>query len=200
MRRNLKMILLTGGVIAALWLVPLFLPEESGFKFGLSYRVFFSVFALFVGFLFYLLDAPPMPPFKSGRKALGSVVLVFVTSILLVVLLSALSPQFAFDGTAATGITAQEKGKAVYDDPNIGCFLCHTINNVGGTRGPELTHAATVAGNRRPGTPAEEYLRESIVNPGTYVVPTYDNIMPPYFQRLSPEQLKDLIEYLKTLR
>ncbi|MDP2728912.1 MAG: cytochrome c [Dehalococcoidales bacterium] len=187
-------------VITLIWLSPLFLSDEFGLRLGLPYRVFFTLFTLFAGFLFYLLRSPAMSPFKSTKTALGIVVLVFGASVGFIVLLSAVSPQFTFESKATATVTPAERGKAVYDDPNMGCFLCHAINKTGGTRGPDLSHIASVAGERRQGMSTEGYLKESLLNPGEYVVPSYDNIMPPVAQRLSAEQLDDLIAYLSSLK
>jgi hypothetical protein len=47
----------------------------------------------------------------------------------------------------------------------------------------------------------EQYLFESIVLPGEFLVPGYADIMPhTYSQTLSPQQVADLIAYLQTLR
>lgn len=186
--------------IALIWLSPLFLSDESGLRLGLPYRVLFTLFVLFTGFLFYLLRSRAMSPFKSTKTALGSVVLVFVTSVGFMVLFSSVSPQYAFESTPTETVTPVERGKAVYNDPNMGCFLCHAIDKAGGTRGTDLSHIASVAGERRSGMSTEDYIKESLLNPGAYVVPSYDNIMPPVAQRLSPEQLDDLIAYLRSLK
>lgn len=200
MRPSLRIGLVAGGVIAALWLVPVLLPEESGVKFGIPYRIFFSLFTLFAGLVFYLFNAPPMTPFRSTRGALGTVLMVFVISIGFIVLLAALSPQFTFEGKASTAVSPQEKGKALFNGPEAGCFLCHQVGGSGGTRGPALDNVATVAGTRKPGLSAQDYLRESIVSPGAYVVPRYDNIMPPSGDRLSSEEIDDIVAYLMTLK
>lgn len=183
-------------VIAIIWLVPPFLSVESGLRFGVPYRVFFSFFTLFAGFLFYLLSAQALPPFKSAGRALGSAVLVFVASAGVIVLLANLAPQFTDEGGASTAATPQERGKAVFNDFNVGCFLCHQMDGSGGTRGPDLTHVASRAGNRRPGLSAEDYLKESLLNPSTFVVASYDNIMPPIAQQLPAEKFDDLIAFL----
>lgn len=187
-------------VLMGIWVIPFLLPVESGLKFGLPYRVFFSLIAIFGGFWFYLLRMPSTPPLKSTPRALASVALVYLLSISAIVLLANLAPQFVFEGKSASGATAEEKGKAVFNDPNIGCFLCHSVAGSGGTRGPELSHIATNAGHRKPGMSVEDYLKESILNPGAFVVPPFDNTMPPNVQRLSPEALSDLLAYLKGLR
>lgn len=187
-------------IVGAIWLIPALLSVESGLKFGWPYRVFFTLIALFGGFWFHLLRMPSMPPLKSARAALGSVVLVYLASIGMVVLFANLAPQFTFEGVRLSGTTAEERGKALFNDPNMGCFLCHAVAGSGGTRGPDLSHIGTTAGKRRPGMSADDYLKESLLDPSGYVVAPYDNIMPPIAQRLDPEALGDLISYLKGLR
>jgi hypothetical protein len=56
------------------------------------------------------------------------------------------------------------------------------------------------AGQRVPGLSAEAYLRQSILDPSAYVVSGFRNIMYPHFkEKLSQQDLADLIAYLKTL-
>lgn len=196
----MRFLLILLAILATVWVIPFLLSVESGLKFGWPYQILFSLLALFGGFLFYLLDAPSMSPMKSTARALVGVVLVFVASIGIVVLFANLSPQFTFEEKEAEAAMPQERGKALFNDPNLGCFLCHTVAGSGGTRGPDLTHIATRAGTRRPGMSAEDYLKESLLNPGAYVVPPYDNIMPPLAQRLSADQLRDLLSYLLSLK
>lgn len=196
----LRLVLIIAVMVLAVWLVPLFLSVESGLKFGWPYRIFFTLIIFFGVFLFYLLRSPALPPLKSTGKAFGSILLVFAVSIGAIVLLANLAPQFAFEGPAAAGTTALERGKALFNDPNVGCFLCHAVGGSGGTRGPDLSHVASAAAKRRPAMSAEDYLRESLLTPGAYVVSPYDNLMPPIAQRLSPEELDNLLAYLLSLR
>jgi cytochrome c oxidase subunit 2 len=81
-----------------------------------------------------------------------------------------------------------------------GCGACHTFSDAGSSSqtGPNLDELAQVAGEREPGTPAEDYVRQSIVDPNAFVVEGFDEgIMPQNFeQQLSPEELDALVEYL----
>jgi mono/diheme cytochrome c family protein len=92
-----------------------------------------------------------------------------------------------------------ERGRQVYREKN--CGSCHRIGNEGGTVGPSLTHIATVAETRTPGLTADEYLRESVRDPGAYVVPGYPDTMPRGLDRgMTQEDFDDLVLFLLTLK
>jgi mono/diheme cytochrome c family protein len=92
-----------------------------------------------------------------------------------------------------------ERGKQVYREKN--CASCHQIGGDGGTVGPPLTHVGTVAETRRSGTSAEGYLRESIEDPGSYIVPGFPDTMPRGLVRgMGQEDFDDLVRYLLTLK
>ncbi|HVR88190.1 MAG TPA: cytochrome c [Candidatus Limnocylindria bacterium] len=91
------------------------------------------------------------------------------------------------------------RGRQVYQDKN--CAACHWIDSTGSTAGPDLTHIATVAAARRADQSAEAYIRESITDPGAYIVPGYPDTMGRGLARsLSEEDLAALIAYLLTLK
>jgi mono/diheme cytochrome c family protein len=79
-----------------------------------------------------------------------------------------------------------------------GCSGCHMIKGQGGAIGPDQSTIGTTAATRKPGMSAEDYIRESIINPGAFVVPNYQNgVMPAtYGQTLSQDQLNQLVQYL----
>lgn len=88
---------------------------------------------------------------------------------------------------------------------NSGCGACHRIGELGeaGKVGPNLSNIGTVAGTRLANLNADEYLRQSILEPGAFISsdcpngPCQDGIMPKdYGSRLSMEQLGILIEFL----
>ena len=68
-------------------------------------------------------------------------------------------------------------GKEIFTNApaNVGtqplwCSECHTIKEVAsGLIGPDLTDIGTSAGTRKPGMSAEDYIRESITDPETFV-------------------------------
>jgi len=83
----------------------------------------------------------------------------------------------------------------------MSCASCHQIAADGGGVGPPLGHIGTAAASRKPGTSAEDYIRESIRDPGAYVVPGYPDSMPRGVDRgLSQEDYDDLVQYLLTLQ
>ena len=91
------------------------------------------------------------------------------------------------------------RGWEVYQDKR--CGTCHRVGNDGGTIGPPLTHIGTVAQTRKPAASAEDYIRESIRDPGAYVVPGYPDSMPRGVDRgMTPKDLEDLVQYLLTLQ
>lgn len=81
------------------------------------------------------------------------------------------------------------------------CSACHALEPDKRLVGPSLAGVAARAATVRPGTTAEAYLLESIVNPDAHVVAGYDaGLMPANFgARLSPQELADLVAYLLTL-
>jgi cytochrome c oxidase subunit 2 len=80
------------------------------------------------------------------------------------------------------------------------CDNCHGIND--NERGPTLNG---IIGTQRKFTDGsstaanDDYLRESIVNPFAKITQGYENTMPPDYKTLSEEDLRGLIEYLKSL-
>ena len=85
---------------------------------------------------------------------------------------------------------------------NAGCLNCHAVSgkekigpNLGGLLGSKvpLEGGKTVVAD-------EEYLRESIVDPGAKVVKGYPNVMPTYKTSLPPEDVRAVVEYLKALK
>ena len=93
------------------------------------------------------------------------------------------------------------------DGPSIfvsrGCGGCHTIEGVTGAVGiigPGLDGVATRAETRVAGLTAEEYIRQSVEQPETFVVDGYDNVMQPLRGMMSDDEFDILVEYLLTLR
>ncbi|MBK8135115.1 MAG: hypothetical protein IPK52_04625 [Chloroflexi bacterium] len=78
------------------------------------------------------------------------------------------------------------------------CNDCHTLTGTRST-GPSLQGFSEVAGNRLTGEDAQQYTANSIIAPGSYLVPGFANLMPGnYSTLLSSTQLSDLIAFLLT--
>jgi mono/diheme cytochrome c family protein len=78
-----------------------------------------------------------------------------------------------------------------------GCAGCHELSkaNATGTIGPSLDDLAQAAEERGDGSP-EDYVRESILDPGAVQVPGFSGQMPSYEGRLEDQQLQTLVNYL----
>ncbi len=83
---------------------------------------------------------------------------------------------------------------------SAGCNACHTLDDADATAavGPDLNDLAAVAEDREPRASAEEYVRESIVDPPAFVVKGFSgDTMPGNFgDQLTPEEIDTLVEYL----
>ena len=94
------------------------------------------------------------------------------------------------------GATTGPPGLAVFQQN--GCGGCHTLKTAGstGTTGPDLDKLKQYAAQANRGTLAA-FIKESIVNPGAYVQPGYQNVMPTIFgTQIPPDKLNQLVQYL----
>jgi cytochrome c551/c552 len=81
-----------------------------------------------------------------------------------------------------------------------GCVGCHSVDPAVTMTGPTWSHLADTATNRQPGVSPANYIHESIVNPGAYVVPNYPSgVMPAIYGETIPiEDLANLVAFLLT--
>jgi glucose/arabinose dehydrogenase len=80
------------------------------------------------------------------------------------------------------------------------CMTCHFLGDQTGAVGPSLRGLSAVAGSRVPGLTAEQYVRQSIVDPGAFLVPNYQNVMFPNFAKvLTDDQIRALVAYVMSL-
>ncbi len=83
-----------------------------------------------------------------------------------------------------------------------GCLVCHKDQERGNERGPDLRQAAGKAASRKPGTAAEAYLIESMVEPDAFLVEGYPKMMPSALKppaNLSMAEVKAVVAYLQSL-
>jgi cytochrome c oxidase subunit 2 len=108
--------------------------------------------------------------------------------------------QSATGGGAAAGGDSAAAGKGLFTD--AGCNACHTLADAGSnaTIGPVLDNVAADAAKygKQKGQTPEEYVKAAIEDPGSFVVPKFDNgIMPTtYKDQLSPAEIDMLVKYL----
>ena len=91
-----------------------------------------------------------------------------------------------------------------------GCNSCHVTTGLpmfdGTMLGPDQTNLGAIAGSRREGYTAEEYIRESILEPSAFIVEECPlgqclQVMPEnYGELLSEEDLDAIVAYLLSLR
>jgi mono/diheme cytochrome c family protein len=76
----------------------------------------------------------------------------------------------------------RERGAAIF--AASGCLHCHTIRNVGGHKGPNLSGVGR--------TLTEAQIREQILRGGKE--------MPPFAEDIEPAEITDLVAYLRSCR
>ncbi len=96
-------------------------------------------------------------------------------------------------------LTAEQRGQVVFFE--MGCISCHSITGGAGRVGPDLKGIAAWAAENFPDTPPEQYIREGIIDVMAVVnEPWRGDLMPQnYAERLTPQQVDDLVAYLLAL-
>jgi cytochrome c oxidase subunit 2 len=93
-----------------------------------------------------------------------------------------------------------EAGRMLYEVR--GCKQCHSADGSAGTgptfRGLWGSRAELTSGERV--EVDENYLRRSIVEPGSQVVRGYEPVMPTYAGRIKDQEIAAIAAYLETLR
>jgi mono/diheme cytochrome c family protein len=215
--------------LLAIWGALPWLPAAWGVRFGTPYLTFFSLAALGSALFFMLLNWGPIPQPRSALGTFTSILFVYVATVGgMVVFGYWYYPQFETPKSAAAKpaagpageSAAEQRGKEVFLSPQFACFACHTIEALGirgGQRGPDLSATGKEAEGRKPGVSARDYLRESIIDPWACFTPlpasglaecqpaadpakTYPQMMPPVKDRMTAEQLEDLIAFMTSLR
>ncbi len=92
------------------------------------------------------------------------------------------------------------KGRRLFSSAPAVCSTCHSLEPDIVIVGPSLAGIANRAARRIEGLSAEEYIRQSIIDPGAYVVDGFENVMAQNLaQVLSSDDLNNLIAFLMTL-
>ena len=136
---------------------------------------------------------PTITPFPSGRR--------LAAPLLLVVLLGALTVAGCGSESTAPAITERD-GQALFERRALGnqagCVTCHSRAEGVVLVGPSL-HDVEAAAAAAGYPDARAYVRESIVEPGAYTVPGFEDAraMPEVFgELLDDEQIEAIIDHL----
>jgi mono/diheme cytochrome c family protein len=142
-----------------------------------------------------------MPASRRWSALLWTTFLALSTSSGLVTLLA--HPQATREAAALPG--DRTRGEEIFrhgvkDSPP--CITCHQVT-VGGFSfavGPNLVGIGKRAGDEIKGMTAEQYIEDSILHPSHHLVPGYRDLMYPDFAKhFSPQDIADLIAFLKSL-
>ena len=123
-----------------------------------------------------------------------------VTAAIVVLLVGATVAVYAIDpGMHQAAAAAEGSAHGSVEGQTVfltkGCTGCHSRAGVSeGFVGPDLTNLADRAGVRVEGLTAEEYVRQSVLNPQAYIVSGYGGQMP--VLPVDTEELDALVEFL----
>ena len=123
-----------------------------------------------------------------------------VAAAIVVLLAGATVAVYAIDpGLQQTVAAAEEPAPGSVEGETVfltkGCTGCHSRAGVSeGFVGPDLTALADHAGDRVEGLTAEEYVRQSVLDPQAYIVDGYGGQMP--VLPIDTAELDALVEYL----
>ena len=98
-----------------------------------------------------------------------------------------------------------DAGRSLYFEgtlgTNAGCRICHSLEPGVVLVGPSFDGIATRAATRVPGLSAEEYLRQSILDPNAYVVEGFPagQMLQNFGELLTEEDIENLVAFLLTL-
>ncbi len=84
--------------------------------------------------------------------------------------------ELSLEGGNVTQAQLVKAGEEIFKTKGT-CEICHRIGQKG-TRAPDLAGIGGRAGRTKPGLSAKQYIIESLLNPGAYLVEGYPNIMP----------------------
>src|SRR5436189_5603302 len=84
--------------------------------------------------------------------------------------------ELSLEGGNVTPAQLVKAGEEIFHTKGS-CEICYRIGQKG-TRAPDLAGIGARAGKTKPGMSAKQYILESILQPGAYVVEGYPNIMP----------------------
>ncbi len=137
----------------------------------------------------------------NSLKVSGFIVLV----VLLIAGFASLIPQLESPAPQELVISGELSGselaalgEEIFNSPEAGCLACHGLGKPG-LRAPNLAGIGAAAGDRVAGLSPEQYLRQSLNQPCSFVVAGYDCIMPQTLQQtLGDAKLTALVAFLES--
>ncbi|GAB4579745.1 MAG: hypothetical protein Fur0022_24840 [Anaerolineales bacterium] len=109
-------------------------------------------------------------------------------------------------GGETSAVGDAKAGEALFNQLTIdvqpGCVTCHSLTPDTVIVGPSLAGVGTRAATRVSGLSAEDYIRQSILEPDAYVVEGFQPgvMVQVWEETLTPEQVDNLTAYLLTLK
>jgi mono/diheme cytochrome c family protein len=145
-------------------------------------------------------------PWVKGMNTMRKA--IFLLALILVLSLAACGGDSAPSGEADSAPESEAAvgdaaaGEKVYNEAAPACITCHSLEPGKSGVGPSLATIGADAGSRVSGQSAQDYVRESIVDPNAFVVDGWAaNLMTgTYGSQLSEEQIADLVAYLLSLK
>lgn len=97
-----------------------------------------------------------------------------------------------------------ERGREIFTHGVNGsppCLSCHGLTGGAFSLGPIMSGVAQRAAGRIPDLMADDYLRQSILDPAAFIVPGYRDIMyARYADHFGDQEIADLLAYLHSLQ
>ena len=109
-------------------------------------------------------------------------------------------------GGGGTGEDSTAAGEKLFNQTVVGsqagCITCHSLDAGVVIVGPSMNGIGSRAGSTVSGMSAEDYLKESIVDPDAYLVEGFPaGTMPQVWEdELTGEQVDQLIDYMLTIK
>src|SRR6266849_4895662 len=108
--------------------------------------------------------------------------------------------ELSLEGGNVTPAQLVKAGEEIFKTKGT-CEICHRIGQKG-TRAPDLAGIGTRPAKTKPGYTAKQYIIESLLQPGAYIVEGYPNIMPQVDKppiALNRSELWALVAFLESL-
>lgn len=126
-------------------------------------------------------------------------VVALILTLLLLAACGGGEPAATTVSPTTTVLSGEELYETFIPEAKQPCSTCHRLGDEDGPIAPTLKGVSTRAGERVPGMSAEEYLRQSIVDPEAYQVDDWQLVMPTvYGEALTEAEINNLIEFLLT--